>query len=168
MKKLHQFLALVFAICIIISLSVPCVAVVTEPSYVPTTITRFSYTVFDRDGNVVESGITPDFRYRYSWSGLTVDNSFGVVLEREDGSGFYATKGTTMRFSFELDRNAHMEHEVWKSKNSDGPWYSYYSYETFGRSGGYPVTSPDSVFNLFVLYNASSDPVTITRATLTF
>ena len=71
--------------------------------------TQFKYTVLDKDGNVVETGVTPDFSVttRASWSGITLSNGETAVFKPADGNiGFYILKDSRIQFEFELDRAA--------------------------------------------------------------
>lgn len=45
-------------------------------------ITQFSYVVFDKNKNVVSSGITPNFNSRYSWDGITLENGEYVYFQK--------------------------------------------------------------------------------------
>ena len=171
MKKIRHFLSILLAVCMLVSASgVMTVNAADISDSNSTTITKFSYTVFDQNGNIVECGLTPDFRTRASWSGITLENGYGVALMKEDGSGFYATSGTTMSFTYNLNRAARMEHTIGFAENPTGDpgWAIWRTLESQAQSGGLTAITRETGYQMFFMTNISSDPVTITSATLVF
>lgn len=170
MKKQYRFLSLFLAIGMLISVFGTMMVSAADFSGETTTITQFSYVVFDQNGNIIESGITPDFRTRYSWSGITLDNGYGVALRRTDGSGFYATQGTRLEYDYTLDRAAHMEHTIGFAENPTGDpgWKIWHTSESYAKIGGLSVPARQTGYQMFFMYNLSSDPVTLTNVSLVF
>ena len=71
--------------------------------------TQFSYFVVDKDGNIIETGITPDFSVstRATWSGITLSNGATAYFRpANNNSGFYIVKDSYIEFEFMLDRAA--------------------------------------------------------------
>ena len=68
------------AVSVILTVAMFCIATVpamatndgnTEPENV---ITQMKYIVYDKNGNIRETGTTPDPTLRYSWEGITLYN----------------------------------------------------------------------------------------------
>lgn len=169
MKKLLSLVLSVFLVCSIVT---PSLAV---DSSKRTTITQFSYIILDADGNIKDTGITPDLSTKASWSGIVLENGETAILQKEDGSNFYALKGTRVNYGITKNRTGNAIVQFINTRNSsagDGLVLN----ETIipGLQGSSSMTIPTSPaivgsdYYCLSVKNASSDPITITNAYLTF
>lgn len=169
MKKI---ISLVFSILLLCSFSAPCLAVESDDnSY----ITQFSYVVFDADGNVKNTGITPDFNARYSWDGITLENGEQVIFRKTDGTNFYALRGTSVEYEVSKDRIGYVTMEFLNAV--DGTASSglvLNSSQVYALRGVINFTIPETpcIVNSYYYYltvkNATSDPMNITGVSLSF
>lgn len=79
MKKFYQKFFFIFFVLLFSASCVPASAVDVN-SVAQNHIKQFCYIVYDKEGNIKETGITPDGDARYSWSGIQLDNGESVKL----------------------------------------------------------------------------------------
>ena len=96
MKKCKRMFALLMALMVCCSICISAGAV--EQKDLGSTIDRFYYTVYDKDGNVKETGILPGPNERATWHSITLGNGDSVKLKSEDNDYFYAVSGTRINF----------------------------------------------------------------------
>lgn len=170
MKKL---ISLIFSILLICSISVPSLA--TDSSNTSPVVTQFKYTIFDADGNVKSTGITPDFSTRYSWSGITLENGESVNLQKTDGTNFFVSKDS--RITYEISKDRRGTAFVYfvnpgVSTGLGGLAADYTSFDGFELERSFYI--PDSTnfehfdYYYLMIQSAASDPMTFTNITLTF
>lgn len=166
-----KLMSLIIAVCAIFSLSIPVNAAdVTEKS-AQATVSQFYYIVYDKDGNITETGLTPNFNNRATWEGITLNNGSGFTLLANNTQSFWITEGTRIHLNVNLDRNARMYNGYYSGDGTTGfddsqlcqSWISASSDYNWNFTSDYPTG-----YYFFNLQNGSSDPVTITSVTLTF
>lgn len=169
MKRVIALLLSAFLIC---TISAPAFAV---NEIEESEITQFSYVVLDENGNVVKQGITPDFKSRYSWGGITFGNNETVYFRKADGTNFCCLKNTRVTSSITKDRNGDVQFgclEVDGSTSSNGYYVHKVMVSGLGVtsyfSTGTPFYGSDTGFYVLIARNYTSDPMTITSASLTF
>lgn len=165
MKKVTRIFAMLFTILTLSSICVPIVAQATETDK-QTIITKFEYTVFDKDGNIIKKGTTPNFMANYSWSGITLSNGQMVVLTKTNGSSFYIGSGRRIFFSFDLNRFAETNTRLCKGANIG--FAAIQSTRAQGESPSFRYDITETGLYHYSVENMSSDPITITYAELTF
>ncbi|WP_312279992.1 hypothetical protein [Oscillibacter sp.] len=166
MKKVTRLFAMLLTILTLSSICIPIAAQATE-TYEQTTITQFGYTILDKDGNVIERGITPNFRARYSWSGIKIKNGQSIIFDMK-GTDFLIGSGRRIFFKFTLDRFAETKTSL--SKRVEGKTY-YETVESTRAQGQNPSLRYDIAetgYYFMDIQNMSSDPITVTSAELTF
>lgn len=143
----------------------------TESTPVPTTrVTQFDYIVVDKDGNVVETGTTPDFRTRYAWSGITLETNESIFLLGRGRTTFYLINGTQFYLDVSLNRAAGVRASVSRTSMSaaqpNGGLFGVEVTSMESRTGAFTLTDRAEMSTYFfpIIRNASSDPVTITSA----
>jgi hypothetical protein len=170
MKKI---ISLIFSILLICSFSVPSFA--TDSSNTSPVVTQFKYTILDPDGNIKSTGVTPDFRTRYTWSGITLENGESVYLQKSDGSNFYALKGTHVRYDITKNRTGRILVYFINVGTADGIGGLVVDEASFtGKEvmrsfdiPEYPTFEDSNYYNLLI-QSSASDPLTFTNITLTF
>lgn len=170
MKKL---ISLIFSILLICSISVPSLA--TDSSNTSPVVTQFKYTIFDADGNIKSTGVTPDLSARYSWSGITLENGEEMYLQKSDGTNFYALPGTRIRYDLNLNRKGTVVVHFLNSPDfldlgglviDEQIFTSTYFMRRFDIPEE-PAYRDSNYYSLYIK-NASSDPLIFTNITLTF
>lgn len=169
MKKI---ISLVFSVLLICAFSAPSLAVDSNEG---SPVTQFSYAVFDTDGNIKSTGVTPNFSTRYSWSGVTLENGEIAVFQKTDGTNFYALKGTRVKYEFTKDRVGNIVVKFHNSFNSTATGGVVLNSTTFYGVGGTnsfvipetPCVTGSNYYSLMI-QNASSDTINITSVSLTF
>lgn len=97
MKKIYQKFFSIFFVLLFSASCVPASAVDVN-SVAQNHIKQFCYIVYDKEGNVKETGITPDGDARYSWSGIQLDNGESVKLLNQNNFAF--TIPANVRYDF--------------------------------------------------------------------
>lgn len=166
MNQMKKLLSLFFSILLISAISSPAFAT-TE-----TTVTQFSYTIIDADGNIKTSGVTPNLAGRYSWSGITLENGDIVYFQKSDGSNFYILNNKRVTITMEKDRAGWLLFEFYNARNSTSDGGTVLDYlelhpQSCTRTFLTPESTP-SFWYTFSLMNISSDPIKLTNITLTF
>ena len=169
MKRLISLFLSVLLIC---TISLPVLAVDESNR---SEITQFSYIVFDKNKNIVSSGITPNFNSRYSWNGITLENGEYVCFQKTDGTNFVCFKNTSVTFSVTKDRRGDLLCKFYETTSSSATTgYPLHTVTFPGLTGtsyfstGTPFYGTDTGFYVMEAKNLSSDPITITSATITF
>ena len=134
------------------------------------TVTQFGYTVYDKDGNIVETGITPDFRTKYEWSGVTIENGQGVSFYHPDGRGFYILEGDALNVYALFNKNVSVKEYL--SVNSSGsPGFGEVVYENSNRlTSGYvkEIDIERDGYYSYALVNASDGPIVVKQLKITW
>ncbi|WP_152399116.1 hypothetical protein [Paenibacillus cellulositrophicus] len=128
----------------------------------------WNYTVYDKDGNVINQGEVPNdsgkIQPRYTWSGVTLKNGeHALFVPSTDSRGLWALKGTSMTVSYTLDRSAQHQFEFagWSSGQLD--------LNQFGGIGfSRKYTAPVGDYYRASIYSNSSDPFTIKSFSIVF
>lgn len=155
------------ALGVLVSISLSTVVQALEPVAGDTRITQFYYEVVDKNGNIKETGITPDADARYIWSGVVLENRDTVHFWKSSGDPFWILKNTQMNFVFNLNKSAIIEFFVYKGFGTSN--YTLWDDGVTRDSGAsYSRTAPESADYHWALRNASSEPVIVTRAEFTF
>ncbi|MCX4371502.1 MAG: hypothetical protein OSJ58_06670 [Dysosmobacter sp.] len=169
---MKRIISLFLSVLLICTISLPVLAVDESNR---SEITQFSYVVFDKNKNVVSSGITPNFNSRYSWDGITLENGEYVYFQKTDGTNFVCFKNTRVTFSITKDRRDDLLCQFLETTGSSNLTGYYLHTVTFpGLTGatyfstGTPFYGADTGFYVMKATNLSSDPITITSATITF
>lgn len=160
MKKCKRMFALLMALMVCCSICISAGAVEQEDLGSP--ISRFYYTVYDKDGNVKETGILPSPNERVTWHHITLENGESVNLKRDDGDNFYAVSNTRIRFEMTLNRAANVSIEF----IDDGG-------DIITDFRGNEMTScsftlKETAYFYVKITNLSSDQLVMKNATLTF
>ena len=165
------------AVSVLLTVAMFCIATVpamatndgnTEPENV---ITQMKYIVYDKDGNIRETGTTPDPTLRYSWEGITLYNGEWVEFLQTNGRPFTIARGTPVTFRLELSRAASMFTLFVETNYNASSTLGYYeSWTSVGNPAfiGFTWDSSISGYCYPQTTNQSSDPVTIVEARLTF
>jgi len=168
MKVLKRFGAIFFIVCIFVTMLVPATALAAEENS-HGRITSFSYTVYDVNGNIIETGTMPDPNLRYTWSGVTLDNGQMVEFKKNGNEGFYISEGTRLTYTCYLNRQATMRYELYKGPARIGTnWSRWYSGDHTSTSVGISKIADGDFFFYPAVMCISSDPVTITSVELVF
>lgn len=160
MKKCKRFFALLMALMVCCSICISVGAV--EQEDLGYSISRFYYTVYDKDGNVKETGILPSPNERYAWHQITLENGDSVSLRQDNGNNFYALSNTRIRFEMTLNRAGNVSIDF----IDDGG-------DTIADFRGHEMTSCSFTLKATTYFyvkvtNISSDRLVIKNATLTF
>ena len=87
MKKMRKILVSMLTILAITLTSVSALAY-TEQEAPQEKITEFYYTVYNKDGEIVETGTIPGSDSRVKWEGIVLDNGEEVKLTKANGQAF--------------------------------------------------------------------------------
>lgn len=124
----------------------------------------WDYTVYDKDGNVINTGTLPNANTRYSWSGITLKNDEAVLFTPSNNKkGLYCEKGKQMKISYKLNRTA--SHRTYVSGYATG---GSDSHEGSWSGQTYYYTAPNSDNYYGFMRNLSSDPITVKSYSITF
>ena len=128
------------------------------------------YVVYNAEGEVVEEGTVPASGTRYHWSpNITLDNGWYTSFFKPGREAFYVTNGTSMNFSYTLNRSAKIKWQYVKCTSPDVSTGSTWKSGTKTAKSGSIVKTADSTKWYYVgVTNASSDPITITSVDFTF
>ena len=107
MNVIKKIFALLLAIAILSTVTIPAFAS-DESNSNSTQYSQFGYTVYDRYGNVKETGITPDFNTRYTWSGITLDNGEAAYFYPTHQNYFFIYENTKVKFELVLASYSNM------------------------------------------------------------
>lgn len=134
-----------------------------------TSVSRFSYTVYDKAGNVVTTGQTPDFNSRYSWSGITLRNGDYVELMQDNGSPFIIHGNTYITFEYILSATSLVRYEIMKQKADGTGRYTTEQSGEYTSGGGtvsYRTSGAYEVLGVYYpgLINFGSETITLTSA----
>lgn len=168
MKKSVKKLISVFMVLAIVLSNVSALDY-TESQDSQETITEFSYTVYSKDGEIIEQGLIPNGNSRVVWEGIVLDNGERVKLTKSNGNAFSMLNDVVYSFWVQLDRKANMGNSIYRS-NYDASkilepiatWYSVT--QSYSRSDAMSHAG----YYYFEIKNYSSDPVTIKRVELKF
>ena len=168
MKKMRKILVSMLTILAITLTSVSALAY-TEQEAPQEKITEFYYSVYNKDGEIVETGTIPGSDSRVKWEGIVLDNGEEVKLTKANGQAFNMLADVRYDFVVWLDRKARMYNAIYRS-NYDASenlsltdsWYS--NVLTYSRA----ATMPEAGYYYFMIKNYSSDPVTIEEVELIF
>lgn len=169
-KLLRKVVSVLLTVAMFCIATVPAMATNdgnTEPENV---ITQMKYIVYDKDGNIRETGITPDPTLRYSWEGITLYNGEWVKFLQPNGRPFTISRGTPLTFRLQLSWTASM-YSVFTETNSDASETLgiYKTWTTVGNPAFIGFTWDSTTTHFYPqTTNHSSDPVTIVEARLTF
>lgn len=166
MKKVTRLFAMLLTILTLSSICVPIAAQATETDE-QTTITQFGYTIFGKDGNVIERGITPDFRARYSWSGIKIKNGQTISFDMK-GTDFLIGSGRRIFFKFFLDRFAETKTSLYKRLEGHTYYETLESTRVQGQDPSFRYDIAETGYYYMGIQNMSSVPITVTSAELTF
>lgn len=129
-------------------------------------VMSLDYTIYDKDMNVIKTG-TVLSGARYTWDDdITLDNGdVAIFTPSSNSKGLYCEKGTTMSFSYSLDRSAF--HRARLRAYLTGSTSEYVTERTAkALSTNYVAQSTDHYYGMIT--NLSSDPITITMLSITF
>lgn len=161
MKKIISLCA---ALVLILSFGISAMAETNE------NILEISYVVYDKEGDVKEFGIIPNLNARYSWSGITLENGESVSFKKKDGTPFKISSGTRCEFKLNLSRKCKIHSEFLRSDASGAAKGTVRTWDTTALTASLEYTT--DVQNGSYFYwrteNASSDAVTIKKASFTF
>lgn len=129
-----------------------------------TVVTQFFYTVYDKDGNVKETGVTPDENSRYTWSGITLNNGDRADFLKQQKYGFYIEAPRWCDFQYDLNRACSMRSRMIRMGYSS----PYVQRESSQKQFGIGLTVTDTGTYYWSVANISSDPVTITQTRFVF
>lgn len=166
MKRVFSFFLVLFMLS---ALSVPGLAVEQTPSS-PTTVTQFAYTVYDEDGNIVKTGVTPDFSARYEWTGITIENGETVAFTYPDGRGFYILEGKTANVYALFNKNVSVKALLSRSDSGSSITGEVVYEKSYSLASGY-VTEIDiekDGYYTYMLRNASDGPITVKELRFTW
>lgn len=125
-------------------------------------ITTFHYTVYDSDGEVIETGVIPNRQERMMWKGITLSNGHTAHLRTELDKPFYIRQGTNISFKVSLNRMAlaqcYLKGPVIIGSTDSRNLLNITVLTQANVSGDYEG----------IVTNLSSDPITITSASLEF
>lgn len=98
MKKLSRKVVSALLVAAIFCMATISAAAVEEGNNEPeNVITQMKYIVYDKDGNIRETGITPDPASRYTWEGITLYNGEWVKFLQVNDRPFTISKGTNRK-----------------------------------------------------------------------
>lgn len=134
-------------------------------------ITQFSYTIYDKNGNLLETGITPNPYLDYSWDGITLSNGQTAYFKKANGYAFTIYAGT--KITGQVMTKQLCSTITYLMKGSyDGTNGSFYDSHRGNNSYGIYFTETlgdrDSGYYWLQVTNISSDPITITSVSLDF
>lgn len=159
------------AIAMICMVTIPAMAVEEGNSEPKNIITQMKYIVYDKNGNIRETGITPDPTLRYTWEGITLYNGEWVKFLQVNDRPFTIPRGTVVKFRLELNRRAAMRTLFTETNyNASEPLGFYHSWRMDGNPG-FTVFTWDATKSSYCYpqtTNETSDPVTIVEASLEF
>lgn len=127
------------------------------------------YTVYNENGEIVEEGIIPG-NARYSWAGsITLDNGWYTSFRQKGPKAFYVTKGTSMNFSYTLDKSATIEYDFYQDTTPDTIYPTSWKSGTKKASSATLTYTADKTNYYYVgITNASSDTITISNVSFVF
>lgn len=160
MKKCKRMFALLMALMVCCSICISAGAV--EQKDLGSTIDRFYYTVYDKHGNVKETGILPGPNERATWHSITLGNGDSVKLKSEDNDYFYAVSGTRINFEMTLNRTANVAIDF--IDDSGNTIEDFRGNEMTSCS----FTLEDTAYFYVKVTNLSSDQIIMKNARLTF
>lgn len=129
------------------------------------------YTVYNENGEIVEEGIIPAVgNARYSWSGsITLNNGWYTSFRQPGPNAFYITNGTSMAFSYTLDRSATIEYDFYQDNTPSTSYPTTWKNGTKNASSATLTYTADKTAYYYVgITNASSDPITISKVSFVF
>ena len=118
MKKLHRIVSSFFVFCFCLSVIVNTVAAAEKARVEPNEkTTQLYYIVYDKDGHVVEEGLTPKGNgERYLWEGIRLTNGQYVRFLNGSNQAFSSSAGTRYDFIVQLNKKATMQNCLIQSK----------------------------------------------------
>ena len=168
MKKIYQKLFSIFFVLLFSASCVPASAVDVN-SVAQNHIKQFCYIVYDKEGNVKETGITPDGDARYSWSGIQLDNGESVKLLNQNNFAFTIPANVRYDFVVSLDRKANMRNLLIRSNYlATDPIKYVRDWMSITEGYSQAATLDESGYYYFQIANYSSDSVTIESVELLF
>lgn len=103
MKKLSRKVVSALLVAAIFCMATISAAAVEEGNNEPeNVITQMKYIVYDKDGNIRETGITPDPASRYTWEGITLYNGEWVKFLQVMIDHLQFQKEQTLRLDWNL------------------------------------------------------------------
>lgn len=146
-KNLYKILAMIGVFVFTFSLNLNVLAnesitdeslIITNEEMQDTTITvhRVSYTIYDENGNVVETGNLPidenEIKARDYWGSRTINHGEYMTLYSQDtGYPYFLVAGSQVNMQFGLNRNALIASGI---KRDTGEYLANYRGITGGRS----------------------------------
>lgn len=118
--------------------------------------------MYDKDGNVKETGILPGPNERATWHSITLGNGDSVKLKSEDNDYFYAVSGTRINFEMTLNRTANVAIDF--IDDSGNTIEDFRGNEMTSCS----FTLEDTAYFYVKVTNLSSDQIIMKNARLTF
>lgn len=111
MKKLHRIVSGFFVFCFCLSVIVNTAAAAEKARVEPNEkTTQLYYIVYDKDGHVVEEGLTPKGNgERYLWEGIRLTNGQYVRFLNGSNKAFSSSAGTRYDFIVQLNKKATMQ-----------------------------------------------------------
>ena len=106
MKKLHRIVSSFFVFCFCLSVIVNTAAAAEKARVEPNEkTTQLYYIVYDKDGHVVEEGLTPKGNgERYLWEGIRLTNGQYVRFLNGSNKAFSSSAGTRYDFIVQLNK----------------------------------------------------------------
>lgn len=141
LKRFFTFLLILTTICIPLSNTVIAKAEIVK---------EWTYTIYDKNGNITETGIIHNGKY--TWDGGTITPDSMIVFQYPYGNGMEMDPGTRATISYNLNKKA--KHMVRVSHLST---YSEYNFETKSNSFVYRAEAPFRTGYSFAIKNKSSD-----------
>lgn len=169
---MKRLIALFLSALLICTISSPVLAVDTNEG---TTVVQFGYTVFDTEGNIKSSGVTPNLSARYSWPGVTLENGEQAIFRKTDGTNFYCVKGTRVEYEITRDRVGYITVKFYNAINNtsiagivldSSDFYGVKNRQSFFIPEKPAIVGSDYYY--LAITNASSEPMNITGVSLTF
>ena len=166
-KRMKRFFALVMAMAMTLSIT----GVSAEAASVEGTVHELYYTVYNEKNEIVEEGIIPlNENGRYTWKGsITLGNGWYTAFCQPGPSAFYATRNTSMTFSYKLNRRAKIKYNFYRDSTSDTTYPTTWRSGTKTSSGtSITKTANKNAYYFVGVTNVSSDYITISNVSFVF
>lgn len=132
----------------------------------PTTI-QWEYQIIDENGIIEETGYIPNPMLMYNWTGVTIQSGKTAVFKPSGKIGLYAVKGTSIKTTWRLNKQA--KHKVTVTGNTKS--YSSgngYQVTKTAASGSKNFTAKYSDNFYGKITNLSSSSITVKSFSITF
>ena len=140
-----------------------------EPQENRNRITEFCFTVYDKDGNIVQEGKISETDERIQWNGIVLDNGNTLKLTKSDGNAFSMLGGARYDYVINLDRKATLRHIIYMSNyDTSRVMEVVEDFTSTLANHARAATMPQTAWYYFTITNYSSDPVTLKHVELIF